>query len=434
MTQLNLMLSLGLLLSFSQLTNAGNTIDSKTTKDGKETFRVSAKTNSPSEWALEWQDDFDNNAIDEEVWSRIEPLQGNNPDWRKNISTYDGCFDFRDGNIILKGIKNPGKDVSGDDRTYLCGGITSSDKKFFKNGRIEIKAKMGSARGAWPALWMMPKDKSAGWPGCGEIDIMEHLNYDGIVYQTLHSNYTYNVSKTNPISSVTKSVNVGEYNIYGVELGLDTLRMLLNDKVSFTYYRNGAQDQFPFDKEFYLKLDMQLGGSWVGNVTGEGLPVEMAIDWVKFYKKHYEYGDVYFMKGEENLGNAADVNSGEELTLIVVPAKGYEIGTLTSGGTDIKDEYMSNGSYSFSVTRNTEFNIEFIPEQTSIKNTVSSAKVYAENGLLHIKTDKASLVEIYSLPGIRLHKFMCDQSTSLQLENGCYIVRIGNAAFKVICQ
>lgn len=428
-----LLISFGMLLSSALVANAGKTADSTSSTDEKETFRVTVNTNSPSEWALEWQDDFDQGTINEENWSKIEPYPNNNPDWRKNISTYEGCFDFKDSNILLKGIKNPGKEITGDDREYLCGGITSSGKRLFQNGRIEIKAKIGSAIGAWPALWMMPQEQSAGWPGCGEIDIMEHLNYDGIVYQTLHSNYTYNVSKTDPLSNVTRSANVGEYNIYGVELGLDTLRMLLNDEVTFTYYRNGAKDQFPFDKEFYLKLDMQLGGSWVGAVTGEGLPVEMAIDWVKFYKKHYEYGDAYIIKGEDNLGNAADIANGESLTLKVVPAKGYEIGTLTFDGEDIKDAYLENGSYSFSVTKNTGINVVFIPEGSSIKDTKTKAQVYTENNILNIETNRPSQVEIYSLTGMRLSGFFCCQSAKMELEQGYYIIKMNNETFKVVC-
>lgn len=428
-----LLISFGLLLSSALVANAQEAVDKTNSTDEKETFRITVNTNSPSTWALEWQDDFDQATIDEENWSKIEPYPSNNPDWRKNISTYDGCFDFKDSNIILKGIENPGKEITGDDRQYLCGGITSSGKKLFQNGRIEIKAKMGSARGAWPALWMMPQEQSAGWPGCGEIDIMEHLNYDGIVYQTLHSNYTYNVSKTDPLSNVTRSANVGEYNIYGVELGLDTLRMLLNDEVTFTYYRNGAKDQFPFDKEFYLKLDMQLGGSWVGAVTGEGLPVEMAIDWVKFYKKHYEYGEAYIIRGEDNLGNAADIERGKKLTLKVVPAKGYEIGTLTVNQTDIKDKYLENGFYSFLATKDREFYVEFIPEGSSIKETETKAKVYTENNILNIETSQPSQVEIYSLTGIKLSEFFCDQSTKTELEQGYYIVKINNKTFKVVC-
>lgn len=433
MTHFKMLLSLGLLFSASGFSFSANNTENKIPEEESETFRISVKTNSPYEWSLEWQDEFDNNSINQDFWTKIEPYPSNNPDWRKNISTYDGCFDFKDGNIILKGIKNPGKDITGDDRTYLCGGITSSDKKFFQNGKLEIKAKMGSARGAWPALWMMPKDKSAGWPGCGEIDIMEHLNYDRIVYQTLHSNYTTNVSKTNPLSNVTRSANVNEYNIYGVELGLDTLRMLLNGDVTFTYYRNGVKDQFPFDKEFYLKLDMQLGGSWVGNVTGEGLPIEMAIDWVRFYKRHYKYGEAYIIRGTENLGNAADIERGKKLTLKVIPAKGYKIGTLTVNQTDIKDKYLENDTYSFLATKDTEFNIEFVPEQSTIKDTEVKAKVYIVNRILNIETDKPSHVEIYSLSGIRIAEFICEKSKEMELEPGYYIVKINNKTFKVAC-
>ena len=174
-------------------------------------YTITIDNEYSADYRLEWEDEFDTGRLDENVWSKIEPYESGNPDWRKNISTYDGCFDFRDGNIVLRGIANPGVSITGDSRSYLCGGIESWGKKSFKDGRIEIRAKTTSARGAWPALWMMPEDQSAGWPGCGEIDIFEHLNYDSFVYQTLHSNYTYNVSKESPLSHITKSVNVADY-------------------------------------------------------------------------------------------------------------------------------------------------------------------------------------------------------------------------------
>ena len=96
---------------------------------------------------------------------------------------------------------------------------------------------------------------------------MERLNNDTIAYQTVHSAY---------------------YNVYSVEMYQDSLVFFINETRTFAYPRieTDKEGQFPFtDKKFYLLLDMQLGGSWVGAVDSSDLPVEMEIDWVRFYQK-----------------------------------------------------------------------------------------------------------------------------------------------------
>ncbi len=123
----------------------------------------------------------------------------------------------------------------------------------------------------------------------GEIDIMERLNSDSIAYQTVHSHYTYDLNlKTNPKPGSTGVINPNDYNVYAVELHQDSLCFFINGNHTFTYPRieTEIEGQFPFgDGPYYLLIDMQLGGTWVGEVDPADLPVEMLVDWVRFYKK-----------------------------------------------------------------------------------------------------------------------------------------------------
>ena len=154
------------------------------------------------------------------------------------------------------------------------------------NGRIEIRARLEAAEGAWPAIWMLPEH--APWPMGGEIDIMERLNNDTIAYQTVHSFYTYNLKiKNTPLSHAIGTIKPNDYNVYAVELYKDSLSFYINDIHTFSYPRiqTEKEGQFPFDQPFYLLIDMQLGGSWVGKVNPKDLPVEMHVDWVRFYQK-----------------------------------------------------------------------------------------------------------------------------------------------------
>lgn len=236
---------------------------------------------APQKWQLAWEENFNSDKPDLTKWSKIPRGKS---DWNKYMSNYDSCYDFRNGKLILRGIKNT--KLSNDTATYLTGGVYGKDKKAFGFGRLEIRAKLNGAKGAWPAFWMLPQNGT--WPGDGEIDIMERLSYDALVYQTVHSYYTYTLKIKDPKQSSTIAINPNDFNIYAVERYADSVVFYVNDQRNFSYPKinTGKQSQFPFDKhDYYLLLDMQLGGSWVGAVDPNDIPVEMEIDWVKFYIK-----------------------------------------------------------------------------------------------------------------------------------------------------
>lgn len=238
---------------------------------------------SPAEWKLVWEDNFDQaDSFDPASWSKIP--RGTS-DWNNYMSDFDSCYAMRDGKLVLRGLVN--YSLPNDTAPYVTGGVYTKDKVGFNNGRLEIHAKLNGATGAWPAFWLLPQD--AKWPGGGEIDIMERLNNDSIAYQTVHSHYTFNLGiKDNPKQGSTGVIDPNDFNTYTVEMYADSLVFFINDTRTFAYPRieTEKEGQYPFnDSQFYLLLDMQLGGSWVGAVDPEDLPVEMEIDWVRFYQK-----------------------------------------------------------------------------------------------------------------------------------------------------
>ncbi len=244
-------------------------------------FSSCESPNQSKDWQLVWEENFDQPEFDAQVWSKIP--RGSS-DWNRHMSDCDSCFAMRDGYLILRGIEN--NILEQDTSPVLTGGLFTKGKKLFENGRLEINARLHGARGAWPAFWLLPENVQ--WPDGGEIDIMERLNNDSIAYQTVHSNYTYVQGiKDNPKSGGIGAINRDEFNIYAVELYKDSLSFYINDIHTFTYPRieTDKEGQFPFDRPFYLLIDMQLGGSWVGAIHSEDLPVEMEIDWVRFYQK-----------------------------------------------------------------------------------------------------------------------------------------------------
>lgn len=235
-----------------------------------------------NKWKLEWEDNFNSNVLNKKYWSKTKRQM---PDWSNYMTDNDTCVTFRDGKLILRGIKNDF--ILQDTARYLTGGIYTKGKKTFEYGKIAIRAKLNAAQGAWPALWMMAEAPEWTWPDGCEIDIMERVNYSNIVHQTVHSFYTGKLGiKDNPPHSGKNNFDTEGFNIFSVEIYPDSLVFAVNNIHTFTYPKihTEKKHQYPFGVPSYLILSMQLGGVWVGQVKEQDLPVEMEIDWVKYYK------------------------------------------------------------------------------------------------------------------------------------------------------
>lgn len=234
-------------------------------------------------WQMTWHDEFDGNSFNPLHWGKC--TRGR-VDWNRQMTDDPKLFAVRDGNLILRGIVNP--DTKTDPVPYLTAGVWTKDKvSFAPGGYIEIRAKMQGAQGAWPAIWMLPFDTSLIWPDGGEVDISERLNFDDYTYQTVHSPYTVNLGRTgNPKSSHTAAIDGKGYNTYGVQILQDKVVFFINGKKTSEYPKinGGAEGQFPYFRPMYLLIDMQLGGQWVGKVNPDDLPIQMDIDYVRYYQ------------------------------------------------------------------------------------------------------------------------------------------------------
>jgi len=244
----------------------------------------STDTQSTGGWKLVWEENFDRASLDSSRWNVITR---NTADWGNYMSDHPELIQMLGGHLSLKGMVNP--DQSLDTAAYLTGGISSKAKFAFQYGKIEFRVKLENASGAWPALWMLAdQPKYGAYPRNGEIDLMEHLNYEQQIYQTVHSYYTLELKqKDNPPHYAVTGLDPEEFNIYGLEWYPDKLIFTLNGDQTFTYPKieNVDESQWPFDQPFYLLVDMQLGGSWVGQVNRSDLPVHMIVDWIRVYQE-----------------------------------------------------------------------------------------------------------------------------------------------------
>lgn len=243
------------------------------------------KENKSQEYRLIWKEDFRGKNYKTNSWSKIPRGES---DWNRHMSDDKRLYEVRKGRLILRGMVNDGSFLfkgETDTAKHVTGGLLTRGKRNIQYGKVEVRAKLGCAQGAWPAFWMLAENGK--WPDGGEIDIMEHLNHDTIAYQTIHSHYTYVLKLGNtPPHGSTGPIKPGKFNTYAVEILPDKLILSINGQTTLTYPRiqTDKPGQYPFGTPFYLLLDMQLGGSWVGKILDEQLPVEMEIDWVKMYE------------------------------------------------------------------------------------------------------------------------------------------------------
>ena len=233
------------------------------------------KTNKSNKYKLVWQEDFKGDTFDAKSWSKIPR---DRPDWKRHMSYDDRLYEVKDGKLILYGVNNDGTyqyDLNGDGKLeadtarFVTGGLYTKHKKTIEYGKVEVRAKLGQAQGAWPAIWMLP-DRDIAWPMGGEIDIMEHLNYDPMAYQTVHTHYTHTLKlDSNPPHFATGKIDTNGYNVYAVEILPDELIFSINGEKTFSYPRiqTDKEGQYPFGDPYYLLIDMQIEGSWVGRQT-----------------------------------------------------------------------------------------------------------------------------------------------------------------------
>jgi beta-glucanase (GH16 family) len=239
-------------------------------------------TNKPKTWELIFKDEFNRSgSFDTTKWIFCER---HNAAWTKYLTPSSDYAYQEGGNLVLR-MDN--KTIPGDSVPYHSGGIKTQTKFSFLFGKVEVRAKFNQGKGSWPAIWMMPENSTyGGWPNSGEIDIMEHVNNENVVHQTIHN---ASVTGANGGSTATKSgpYNSTGYNIYGIVWTPDEIQFYVNNQHRYTYKKtaNATSKEWPFDKPFHLILNQSGGAGWPGPITDADLPFSMYVDWVKVYKE-----------------------------------------------------------------------------------------------------------------------------------------------------
>lgn len=231
---------------------------------------------------LVWQDEFDNPGFpDPAKWKydtgylRNHELQYYTYHRAENAQISNGLLDIVARNDSFK--------MNG----HLCP-ITSADLttegiKDWTYGRIEVRAKIPSSLGTWPAIWTLGSNiDKRGWPDCGEIDIMEHV---GFMRDTLHFNE--HARKSNKGTRIYYPSPDEDFHIYAIEWNAERIDWFFDGNKVFTFNNDHSGNAYwPFDKPQFIILNLAFGGDWGGQkgVAIDSLPRHFYIDYVRVYQ------------------------------------------------------------------------------------------------------------------------------------------------------
>lgn len=241
-------------------------------------------------YELVWADEFDYTGLpNEEKWSY--DVGDGCPDvcgWGNNELEYytEKRLEnarVEDGHLIITAIKE-----RFGSKDYSSARLVTREKGDWKYGRIEVRAKLPTGRGTWPAIWMLSTDWSyGGWPESGEIDIMEHVGYEpDTIYGTVHTkafNHSIGTQKGGKIEIVDCEK---EFHTYAIEWSHSKIDFFVDDNKYFTFVKESGTDKWPFDQRFHLLLNVAVGGNWGGvkGVDESIFPQQMQVDYVRVYQ------------------------------------------------------------------------------------------------------------------------------------------------------
>ncbi len=285
---------------------------------------------SQPHWQLIWQDEFSGQQLDLTKWSlEVNCAGGGNKERQcytnraKNAAVANGFLTIT---AIKENFAGPAaQDDSADYhpavtviREFTSARLRTKGKGDWTYGRFEIKAKLPSGQGSWPAIWMLPTEwRYGGWASSGEIDIMEAVNLNtltddvtaaGQTEQRVHGTLHYGGQPPANVYSGTsyKASNfkpAEQFHLYALEWEQGEIRWYVDDVHYATQTQQGWYSQFlatdgvsqqargaaPFDQPFHLLLNLAVGGNWPENVNEKGVdfdnwPRQMVVDYVRVYQ------------------------------------------------------------------------------------------------------------------------------------------------------
>jgi len=242
-------------------------------------------------YRLVWADEFNASVqLDGDKWKSVHRGDGfGNNEWQYCTNREKNAW-MSDGTLKIRAVR---EDFRG--KKYTSAKLETIDSWLYGKFSVRARLQHGKARGTWPANWLLPRHwKFGNWPNSGEIDIMEHVGYEpGRIHGTVHTGAYHHRIGTQKGGSM--HVDVEQWRTYTVEWRPEVIIFACDDVV-YQVFQKESDDSavWPFNQEFYLILNMAVGGDW-GAVKGvdeaafSGSGQIMEIDWVRIEQRDLKW-------------------------------------------------------------------------------------------------------------------------------------------------
>lgn len=230
---------------------------------------------------LIWSDEFDVNGTPNPAnWTYDLGAGG----WGNGEAQH---YTNRSDNALVEGgmLKITAKAESFNGSNYTSARLKSQGLFDFTYGRVDIRAKLPSGGGTWPALWLLGSNfPTVGWPACGELDIMEHVgNNPNEILAAIHTPSSFG-NTLNKGATTIQNVST-EFHIYSINWSANQISFLVDNVIFYTYNpANKTPQNWPFNADQFLIMNIAMGGTLGGTIDTGFSSSTMEVDYVRVYQ------------------------------------------------------------------------------------------------------------------------------------------------------
>ncbi|MCQ2064036.1 MAG: glycoside hydrolase family 16 protein [Fibrobacter sp.] len=270
---------------------------SSTDDDTPASNATANSANSAADENLLWSDEFDGEAIDETKWGYNIGTGDNgwgNGEWEYYTDRAENVY-VKDGLLHIRAsLETNADDIANKfgGQKYTSARIITQNKFTFAYGTVEARIALPAGKGIWPAFWMLGENiDKVSWPACGEIDIIEAINDENVIYGTHHwaheGTHAQYGNSTKQHFDGHYDLDITEFHVYKMTWDKNAISMYVDD---FMYQKidiaDAAGEMGTFHKPFFFILNVAVGGSWPGfDIDDAQFPTEMQVDYIRVYKE-----------------------------------------------------------------------------------------------------------------------------------------------------
>lgn len=260
-------------------------------KQGKDKPQANGENKTNAVWKLVWSDEFNGTTLDTLNWIfQVEEAGRFNDEWQRYTNSSENAYVEND-QLVIRALHE--SNAHGMNQ-YTSARLHTANKQTWKYGKIAARIKLPTGKGIWPAFWMLGAniDENGGdtpWPQSGEVDILELYGSKNPAVVEANIHYANSDNKHAMMGAVAHQLEAGnfsdDFHTFELEWSAESFVWFV-DGQKYASVDITSEEMSEFHKEFFLLLNVAVGGSHAGRPDGStSFPQYMYVDWIRVYQK-----------------------------------------------------------------------------------------------------------------------------------------------------